>query len=242
MDRNTSIERIRWGKVYGDLPELVAVIANSTSRSPLFLPVAGARLALARGLCALFRTTFPPEAENRLRAPRKGGVTDVVLRISATHRRIAALHTELADLVVTAAGANTRTAQPPAVGTAQKAAEKNPPATVKDQPVAASKAPALTEQQRMHAKLPRSQRQRCCRNQGTGEGVKGGARRASPARRMGNQRVPVRLRVDSAGEAAPRVPSKSSRHAVAKVAFTAGRSRRPAAEGRSLEPSDLRVR
>ena len=155
VDRNTTIERIRWGKVYGDLPELAAVIANSTSRSPLFLPDAGARLALATALCALFRTMFPPEAEAKLRNPPKGGDADVVLRISAIHRQIAALHAELADLVVTAARADTRTAQPPAVGSAPRAVQK-PPAAVKNPPAAASKSPALTEHQRMHAHLTRS--------------------------------------------------------------------------------------
>lgn len=158
VDQNTTIERIRWGKVYGDLPELAAVIANSASRSPLFLPDAGARLALATALCALFRTTFPPEAETKLRVPPKGGDTDVVRRISAIHRQIAALHAELADLVVTAAGADTRTARPPAAGTAPQAAVKDPPVkvvTAKAAPAAPAKAPSLSEHQRMNAHLTR---------------------------------------------------------------------------------------
>ena len=156
VDRNTTIERIRWGKVYGDLPELAAVIANSTSRSPLFLPDAGARLALATALCALFRTIFPPQAETKLRIPPKDGATDVVLRISAIHRQIAELHAELADLVVAAAGADSRTARPPAVGSAPQAAVKDPQATEKNPAATATKAPALTEHQRMHAHLTRS--------------------------------------------------------------------------------------
>ncbi|HSO16403.1 MAG TPA: hypothetical protein VLS95_10655 [Arthrobacter sp.] len=155
VDRNTTVERIRWGKVYGDLPELAAVIANSTSRSPLILPDAAARLALATALCALFRTTFPPEAEAKLRVSPTGGNTDVVLRISEIHRQIAALHAELADLVVAAAGTDARAAQPPAVGAKPQAAVKKPPAAVKGLP-AASKAPALTEHQRMHGHLTRS--------------------------------------------------------------------------------------
>ncbi|HEX9225755.1 MAG TPA: hypothetical protein VF885_03730 [Arthrobacter sp.] len=154
VDRNTTIERIRWGKVYGDLPELAAVIANSTSGSPL-LPDAAARLALATALCALFRTTFPPEAEAKLRVSPTGGNTDVVLRISEIHRQIAALHAELADLVVAAAGTDARAAQPPAGGAAPQAAVNKPPAAVKGLP-AVSKAPALTEHQRMHAHLTRS--------------------------------------------------------------------------------------
>ncbi|MDI3213233.1 hypothetical protein [Arthrobacter sp. AL12] len=154
VDQNTTIERIRWGKVYGDLPELAAVTANSTSPSPLLLPDAGARLPLATALCALFRTTFPPEAETKLRVSPKVGDTDVVLRISAIHRQIAALHAELADLVVIAAGADTRPAQPPAAP-APRAAVKDKPAAVKNPPAAASKAPALTEHQRMHTHLAR---------------------------------------------------------------------------------------
>ena len=75
VDQNTTIERIRWGKVYGDLPELAAVIANSTSRSPLFLPDAGARLALATALCALFRTTFPPSEGRSPKRPGSFGST-----------------------------------------------------------------------------------------------------------------------------------------------------------------------
>ena len=156
VDRNTTIERIRWGKVYGDLPELAAVIANSTSRSPLCLPDAGGPLELATALCALFRTTFPPEAETKLRVSRKGGDSDVVLRISEIHRQIAALHAELANLVVTAAGTETRAAQPLGVGTAAKAALKDPQPAVNNPPTAASKTPALTEHQRMHTHLTRS--------------------------------------------------------------------------------------
>lgn len=156
VDQHTTIERIRWGKVYGDLPELAAVIANSTSRSPLFLPDAGARLALATALCALFRTTFPPGAKSKLRVAPKGGDTDVGFRISEIHRQIAALHAELADLVVTAAGAESRAAQPPAVGMAPKAALKDPKPAVNNPPAAATKTPALTERQRMHAHLTQS--------------------------------------------------------------------------------------
>lgn len=155
VDRSTTIERIRWGKVYGDLPELAAAIENSSSPAPLFLPDDGARLALAKALCALFRTAFPPEAETKLRISPKGGDTDVVLRISAIHRQIAALHAELADLIV-AAGAGSSPTPPPAGGTAPPAAVKDPPPKAKAAPAAASQTPALTEYQRMHAHLTRS--------------------------------------------------------------------------------------
>ncbi|WP_445155071.1 hypothetical protein ACTWLI_02180 [Arthrobacter sp. Hor0625] len=155
VDRNTTIERIRWGKVYGDLPELAAVIANSTSPAPLLLPDAGARLELAKALCALFRTTFPHEAETKLRVSPNGGDTDVVLRISAIHRQIAALHGELADLIV-AAGMRSSPTPPPAVGTAPLAAVKNPQPKVNTAHAAASQTPALTEYQRMQAHLTRS--------------------------------------------------------------------------------------
>ncbi|KRE78216.1 hypothetical protein [Arthrobacter sp. Soil763] len=156
VDRSTTIERIRWGKVYGDLPELAAVIANSSSPAPLLLPDDGARLALAGALCALFRTTLPPEAETRLSVAPKGGDSDVVLRISAIHRQIAELHAELADLIIIAAGAVTKPAQPPAVGTAPRAAVKDAPPKANAAPAAASKTPALTEYQRMQAHLTRS--------------------------------------------------------------------------------------
>ena len=249
VDQNTTIERIRWGKVYGDLPELAAVIANSTSRSPLFLPDAGARLALATALCALFRTTFPPEAETKLRVSPKGGDTDVVLRISEIHRQIAALHAELADLVVTAAG-DGNPGRPaagrrhgPEGGGEGPAGDGEEPSGDGFQVSRPDRAPA--DARASDAKLPGSQRQCSCRYQGTGEGVEVGARRPPAAWRNGNQRGPVRQRGNPAGEAAPRVPSKGSWHAVAQVVRAAGQSRRPAPEGRSrkaLEPTGALTR
>ncbi|MET3203970.1 UNVERIFIED_ORG: hypothetical protein ABIB21_000746 [Arthrobacter sp. UYEF13] len=142
VDDGTTIERIRWGKVYGGLPDLAAVISNSTSKSPLTLPNDGARLALATALCALFRTSFPADVKAKLRSPKKGGDTDVVQRISAIHRQIAALHTELADLLVVAAAGSAVTAQPPTEAKAPQAKVAKPP--------------ALTEHQRMHGYLARS--------------------------------------------------------------------------------------
>ncbi|WP_426989910.1 hypothetical protein [Pseudarthrobacter sp. Y6] len=141
VDDGTTIERIRWGKVYGSLPHLAGFISTATSKSPLTLPDDGARLGLATALCALFRTSFPADVKAKLRSPKRGGDTDVVRRISAIHRHIAALHTELADLIVVAAG-SAGTAQPPTAAEAPRAK--------------VSKSQALTEQQRMHDHLARS--------------------------------------------------------------------------------------
>ncbi|MET3142934.1 UNVERIFIED_ORG: hypothetical protein ABIB13_002660 [Arthrobacter sp. UYEF2] len=139
VDGRTAIERIRWGKVYGSLPALAAVISNSTSRSPLVMSEEGARLRVATALCALFRTTSPAEVKAKLRGPLAGGDTDFVQRISAIHRQIAALHVELADLTLIARGSVTVQPRPAATRTA--------PAPV---------SPTLTEHQRMNAHLAQS--------------------------------------------------------------------------------------
>lgn len=139
VDGGTALERIRWGKVYGSIPALAAVISNSTSRSPLVMTEEGARLRLATALCALFRTTLPAEVKAKLRGSLAGGDTDFVQRISAIHRQIAALHVELADLTMAARGSVT--VQPRAAAT-----------TTAPAPVS----PTLTEHQRMNAHLAHS--------------------------------------------------------------------------------------
>jgi len=141
VDDHTTIERIRWGKVYGTLPGLAAVIANTGNRVPLQLPDAGARPGLAAELCALFRTEFPSGVKARLRASTKAAANDAVQRISEIHRQIAALHAELAELVVAAA----RQAQPQS--------QPAPPSTAR--PVAATM-PAVSDYQRMHGHLAKS--------------------------------------------------------------------------------------
>ncbi|HEU4668660.1 MAG TPA: hypothetical protein VFS79_13465 [Arthrobacter sp.] len=152
VDDCTAIERIRWGKVYGGLRELAAVISNSTTPAPLLLPNADARLGLAKALCALFRTSLPADAKAKLQPPPKKQPVDVVRRISEIHREIAALHGELAELVMVAATAgNARPAEPTPQAKAQPPAAK--PAVTK---LPATKAPAMTEQQRMQAHLKRS--------------------------------------------------------------------------------------
>lgn len=100
VDEETAIERIRWGRVYGSLPDLAAVRSNSTNPAPLVLPYGGGRLGLAAALCALFRTSFPADVKAKLQGTVESGNLDVAQRISAIHRHIAALHEELADLVV----------------------------------------------------------------------------------------------------------------------------------------------
>lgn len=143
VDERTVIERIRWGKVYGNLAALAAVVSNSSSRAPLLLPNADARLGLAKALCALFRTSLPADVKAKLRASKQEAGTDVARRISEIHRQIAALHGELADLMLVAAAC---------AGPAEAGTQPQPPATKP----AATKALALTEQQRMHAHLSRS--------------------------------------------------------------------------------------
>ncbi len=152
IDGQTAIERIRWGKVYGGLPELAAAISNWASPAPLLLPGTDARLGLANALCALFRTTCPPEVKAKLSVPQKAGF-DVVQRISEIHREIAALHGELADLVSAqaAAASNFPQAEPTPQPKVQLPAAK--PAASK---AVATKASVMTEHQRMQAHLARS--------------------------------------------------------------------------------------
>ncbi|WP_258805150.1 hypothetical protein [Pseudarthrobacter sp. NS4] len=151
VDDGTAIERIRWGKVYGRLPELAAVISNSTSPAPLLVPSSEARLKLANALCALFRTSFPADVKAKLHASKKEASIDVVHRISEIHRQIAALHGELAELTLLAAGGDVHPAEPQPRPKAQPAATK--PADTK---ATAKKDSAMTEQQRMQAHLARS--------------------------------------------------------------------------------------
>lgn len=162
VDGRTAIERIRWGKVYGALPELASVIAHSSSPAPLLLSNTHGRLGLAKALCALFRTTCPADVKAKLGVPEKARA-DVVRRISDIHRQIAALHTELAELTLLAAQDETPAVppQPKAIpAKAGKPPETKTPAT-KSQPVKtpnppAKKQAALTEHQRMHGHLARS--------------------------------------------------------------------------------------
>lgn len=170
VDDQTEIERIRWGKVYGNLPDLAGVIATSTSAAPLLLPDTNARAGLAEALCALFRTTCPPEAKAKLKPSRQKAGIDVVLRMSEIHRQIAALHAELADLTIAAARSAAPAEpkpQPKAEPPAAKAAATKTAATktvatktAATKAVAskapAKKAPAMTEQQRMQAHVKRS--------------------------------------------------------------------------------------
>jgi hypothetical protein len=162
VDERTKIERIRWGKVYGSLPDLAAVISTSTSREPLYLPGADARLAVAKALCALFRTSFPVDVKAKLGVPKNKAGIDVVQRISEIHRQIAALHVELADLLLAGTGGDTPhakpkpQAKPPAPAAAVGKAKKPEPAPAAAVAKAKKPAPALTEQQRMQAHLARS--------------------------------------------------------------------------------------
>lgn len=142
VEDSTTIERIRWGKVYGSLPHLAGVIATATSKSPLIMADAGGRLRLATALCALFRTSFPAEVKARLRGAPKGGDTDVVRRISPIHRQIAALHNELASLMMETAAGSAATARQEGKREAAQAA--------------VPKSAAQTEHQRMQAHLARS--------------------------------------------------------------------------------------
>lgn len=165
VDKNTAIERIRWGKVYGSLTSLAGTIKSYVSATPLTLSDDGARLALATALCDLFRTEFPDDVKAKLQVPSKAGNTDVAHRISAIHRQIAALHEELADLMLIAAAgaAHTTPARPPAQ--APKAAAKSPELATPVQPLAtetptkstsSASTKTVTEAQRMQAHLTRT--------------------------------------------------------------------------------------
>lgn len=144
VDEDTAIERIRWGRVYGGLPQLAAVISSSASPAPLILHDAGARVGLAQALCELFRTRLPADVEAKLIAPQKKAGADVVQRISSIHRQIAALHEELADLMVATA------CNVPGVAQPQAAATESPVTK------AAPKVPPSTEHERMQAHVARS--------------------------------------------------------------------------------------
>lgn len=156
VDERTTIERIRWGKVYGGLADLAAVISTSASKSPLLLPDAGARLGLAAALCALFRTVLPPEAKAKLRVANAAGDTDVVRRISAIHRQIAALHEELADLTLVAAAGYAVASKPQPAVTPPPTSVKAPQPKAPAPQDAAAQTTALSEQQRMRAHLART--------------------------------------------------------------------------------------
>lgn len=163
-DAATVVERLRFGKVYGTLGDLAAVIQTLSSPSPLLLSDDdGARLALARTFCSLFRCSMSAGVEAALRAERKDAKKpcgDAARRISEIHREIARLHLELADLtapgVQTVAVKTTPVAPPVALKTA--AAQ---PSRVKAQggsapvAVAAPKAAATKkkQQKRMMAHL-----------------------------------------------------------------------------------------
>lgn len=155
VDGQTEIERIRWGRVYGNLPDLAGVIAHSTSAAPLLLPDPNARAGLAEALCALFRTTIPPEVKEKLLPSTQKAGIGVVQRISDIHRQIAALHAELANLTIAAARGSApgepkpqeQAETPPSKAAVPKAAATKAPA---------KKAPAMTEHQRMQAHLARS--------------------------------------------------------------------------------------
>ena len=157
VDGRTAIERIRWGKVYGGLRELAAVISNSTTPTPLLLPNADARLGLAKALCALFRTSLPAGVKAKLQPPAKKPPVDVVRRMGEIHRQIAALHEELAELMmVTAAASNARPAEPNPLAKEQPPATKAVATKAAVTELPATKAPAMTEHQRMQAHLNRS--------------------------------------------------------------------------------------
>ena len=147
VDERTEIERIRWGKVYGSVPDLAAVISTSTSREPLYLP-GDARLGVAKALCDLFRTSFPADVKAKLGAPKNKAGINAVQRISEIHRQIAALHVELADLLLAGARGDTPHAEPKP--------QAKPPAPAAAVAKAKKPAPALTEQQRMQAHVARS--------------------------------------------------------------------------------------
>lgn len=165
VDKNTAIERIRWGKVYGSLSSLAGAIKSYVSATPLTLPNDGARLDLATALCGLFRTELPDDVKAKLQVPGKAGNTDVVQRISAIHRQIAALHEELAELMLIAAAGSAHTTPAPPPAQAPKPAAKSPELAKPVQPLAA-KTPTkpaspvskktATEAQRMQAHLTRT--------------------------------------------------------------------------------------
>ncbi|MGC0238265.1 hypothetical protein [Arthrobacter sp. SD76] len=153
VDERTVIERIRWGRVYGSLPDLAAVLSAATSPAPLILPDGGTRLGLAAALCALFRTSLPADVKAKLQGSKQSENASRAQRISAIHRQIAALHGELADLMLAGTPLDDHSARHPAASTPAPAPA---PAKAATPPAATAKAPGLTEQQRMQAHLDRT--------------------------------------------------------------------------------------
>jgi hypothetical protein len=153
VDERTAIERIRWGRVYGSLPDLAAVLSAATSPAPLILPDGGTRLGLAAALCALFRTKLPADVKAKLQGSKQSENASRAQRISAIHRQIAALHEELADLMLAGAPLDDHSARHPAAPTLAPAPA---PAKAATPPAATAQAPGLTEQQRMQAHLDRT--------------------------------------------------------------------------------------
>lgn len=149
VDGRTAIERIRWGRVYGSLPDLAAVLSTSTSPAPLVLPDGGTRLGLAAALCALFRTSLPADVKAKLQGSKDSEKMGRARRISAIHRQIAALHEELADLMVAFTPPDDQATQRPAAAIEVQATAAAPKTTT-------AKAPALTAHQRMGAHLAKS--------------------------------------------------------------------------------------
>ncbi|GAA2177088.1 hypothetical protein GCM10009784_26310 [Arthrobacter parietis] len=105
----TDIERLQFGRVHGALSALASAVQTLPSPSPLLLnDDDGARLELARALCALFRCSMSAEVEAKLGpTPAKPPASRaaVIIRISEIHREMAKLHRELAHLMLAAEGA-----------------------------------------------------------------------------------------------------------------------------------------
>lgn len=158
----TKSDRLRFGKLYGSLENLAKTIQTLSSTAPLLLnDDDGARLHLARALCALFRCSMSAEVEAKLRVPKVGARksrTDVVKRVSEIHREMARLHLELAHLTLAAEGA---AEAKPAVGPAHPkpaAAVATAKRTSAQPPTVVPKAESvkLSEHERMRAHLTRA--------------------------------------------------------------------------------------
>lgn len=150
----TKADRLRFGKVFGSLDDLGRAVQKLSSISPLLLnDDAGARLSLARDLCALFRCSMSSGVEAKLRAaPAKAPNprAAVVKRISEIHREIAKLHLELAELTLAAERPDKPVpANPPPTA---KSSASNPAAAVKA-PAAQVKPLTITEHARMQKHL-----------------------------------------------------------------------------------------
>lgn len=98
MDKETKKERLRYGKLFSSLEEMCHAIGTVTSPEPLLVSEPVLLRGLAAALAQLFRYTLPAVLNG---APKADKQPRHDLRLL---QQIAALHEQLAELMLSAAG------------------------------------------------------------------------------------------------------------------------------------------